>query len=407
ELGSITKTFTGLLLADAAARGEVALDATLDQYLPELAGTEAGTTTLAELATHTSGLPELGQPMDAKLVEQSLTGEALHIYTEGDPTTVLEQAQQVSRTGRGEWRYSNLGMTLLGLALARTAGLPDWPTLATERLLIPLGMTDTEFAPPGQPHAELMQPQLAGGRPVEAWTGGGYAPAGSSTSTTAADLTRYAQALLDGSAPGMSALEPRVSAAIMPDTQMGLAWVVTGPPGDQVAWHNGGTGGSRTMLAIDRDAQQAVIVLNNSTRDVTGTGLALLGIDAAGPPAWAQRITPAALVLVSVAFVLVLVIGSLRERNRLGLVWRAVFAGSGLLLMWLVTPWDWIPGWVFGAAVGLTVGAMLVAATRWRQLPWLPGRFAWLGVLTGLAGLALLVLLARMVVTALSIGQTI
>ena len=57
ELGSITKTFTGLLLADAVERGELALDDQLADHLPELRGTAAGDVTLEQLATHRSGLP--------------------------------------------------------------------------------------------------------------------------------------------------------------------------------------------------------------------------------------------------------------------------------------------------------------------------------------------------------------
>ena len=57
ELGSIAKTFTGMLLADAETRKEMTLEDRLAQHLPELAGTPAGDITLFELATHSSGLP--------------------------------------------------------------------------------------------------------------------------------------------------------------------------------------------------------------------------------------------------------------------------------------------------------------------------------------------------------------
>ncbi|WP_162143144.1 serine hydrolase domain-containing protein [Granulicoccus phenolivorans] len=120
-------------------RGEVSLDGRLDSYLPELAGTEAGGVTLLELATHTSGLPELAKPIDAALLAQSLSGQALGIYTEAESAAVIEQTRRVSLTGRGEWAYSNLGMSLLGFALARAANAPDWTTLVTQRLLLPLG----------------------------------------------------------------------------------------------------------------------------------------------------------------------------------------------------------------------------------------------------------------------------
>src|SRR5579862_4159035 len=56
QIGSVTKAFTGLLLADSAARGEVNLSDPGTDYLP---AASPGQVTLVELATHTSGLPRL------------------------------------------------------------------------------------------------------------------------------------------------------------------------------------------------------------------------------------------------------------------------------------------------------------------------------------------------------------
>src|SRR5262245_32121737 len=69
EIGSITKVFTSLLLADMVRRGEVALDDPVSKYLPgnvrmpRRGGREI---TLQDLATHTSGLPRLPSPFTPK-----------------------------------------------------------------------------------------------------------------------------------------------------------------------------------------------------------------------------------------------------------------------------------------------------------------------------------------------------
>jgi CubicO group peptidase (beta-lactamase class C family) len=98
-------------------------------------------------------------------------------------------------------------MSLLGHAEARAAGVPDWPTLARQRMLQPLGMSATTFAataddiPPG-----AMPAHHDNGWRAPHWYGPGFAPAGSGNWTTAQDLTRFAAAVLANKVPGVAAL---------------------------------------------------------------------------------------------------------------------------------------------------------------------------------------------------------
>lgn len=143
ELGSITKTFDGLLLADAAQRGEVRLEDRLDAHLTELAATPVGSVTLAELASHRAGLPHMARLDPLRVVAEDLAGAALSDYTTGPPDRVIRDAAAIRLSGRGTMHYSNLGASLLGFALTRAAGAPDWPSYVRERLFEPLGMHDT------------------------------------------------------------------------------------------------------------------------------------------------------------------------------------------------------------------------------------------------------------------------
>lgn len=192
EIGSMTKTFDGLLLADAADRGEVALDDRLETHLPELAGTPAGSVTLTELVQHTSGLPGMGSMDMPRVVAEDLAGASYTAYRVATPESVIADASAATLSGRGTWQYSNLGASLLGFALARAAGAPDWGTLVTDRLFRPLGMTATHVAAAGRPAPDLLQPHNPNGNPMGAQTSTGYAPAGIGVTSTAADLTRYA-----------------------------------------------------------------------------------------------------------------------------------------------------------------------------------------------------------------------
>ena len=112
EIGSITKTFSGQLLADAVARGEVKASDPLSTHLPELAGTPAGEATLEEVASHRSGIP--GVPSH-DLSEFVLRGDILGLNPFTDGTDQLIEKTRTTTLGkRGEFVYSNLGTSLLG-----------------------------------------------------------------------------------------------------------------------------------------------------------------------------------------------------------------------------------------------------------------------------------------------------
>lgn len=378
ELGSITKTFDGLLLADAVERGEVGLDDRLDAHLPELAGAPAGEVTLAELASHRSGLPAMGAIDWGRVVVEDLAGKALTDYTAGSTDDVIAATRSITPTTRGTMVYSNLGAALLGHALARAGGAPDWPTHVTDRLLAPLGMRDTRIAEAGRPAPDLLQPHAPNGTPTEPWTGQGYAPAGLGITTTATDLTRYAQAILDGTAPGLSALEPHWPASLMPglDQQIGLAWM-TATSGEHVAaWHNGGTGGMRTVLAVDRDRGTAVVLLSDVARDVTRAGLALAGVPDAFPPPIPVDPDTVPWVVVGWFTVILFAIGAARGRSRLRILGQGLGALGALAMWWVAAPWlDFTPAWTFGLAAGLAGASAVIAGRRWSSLPWLPQRW--------------------------------
>ncbi|GMA39163.1 serine hydrolase domain-containing protein [Mobilicoccus caccae] len=144
ELGSITKTWTGMLLADAVERGEMEPDAPISTYLTELAGTPAGGVTAEQLATHTSGLPRLPEGDMASGLWAVLNNA--NPYDGWTTDKVNESAGTAQLADQGTFSYSNLGMALLGHAEARAAGAADWPSLVRERILTPLQMTETVIA---------------------------------------------------------------------------------------------------------------------------------------------------------------------------------------------------------------------------------------------------------------------
>ena len=141
EIGSITKTFSTALLADMVARGEVKLDDPVAKYLPstvKVPGRGRKQITLYDLATHASELPRLPanlHPADMSNPYADYTVDQMYQSV---------SAYELERDIGAEYEYSNLGSGLLGHALARRLG-KTWEEAVTERILEPLGMTDTRI----------------------------------------------------------------------------------------------------------------------------------------------------------------------------------------------------------------------------------------------------------------------
>jgi CubicO group peptidase (beta-lactamase class C family) len=271
EIGSVSKGLTGLLLHDAVERGEVTLDTRLGAHL-DLGDGRVADLTLGSLATHRSGLPRLapGGHVWRRMLRLMTLGENPY----GESLAELLARVRDVRPGRGRPHYSNLGFMLLGHAVAAAAGMP-YARLVRERLAQPLGMAGVRV--PSTPDG-LGPHSVAGtgrrGRTVAAWTGEALAPAGG-IRATADDLARLLGALLDGSAPGLAALDP-VARLAGPGVRIGAAWLTTTNAGRELTWHNGGTGGFRSLVAVDREANRGVALVRATNRSADRAALTLL-----------------------------------------------------------------------------------------------------------------------------------
>ncbi len=272
EIGSITKVLTSHLLADAVERGEVTLDTRVGALVPTLSGTPIGDVTLAELASHRSGLPRLAPGISTWA--NHYVASMLH----RDPYTatadeVVERAGAASLDGRGSYRYSNFGAALLGQVLARSTGT-DYEQLLRERVLDVIGMpTSTVPLTPDRLPDNALTGYTEGGYPAKPWTMSGHSPAGGVRSTVD-DMARFARAVLRGTAPGMGAVRPRWNDG--ESTDVGLAWHVSERDGSRVTWHNGVTGGFSSIMTLDRERERGVVVLSNTADGIDEVGFALL-----------------------------------------------------------------------------------------------------------------------------------
>jgi CubicO group peptidase (beta-lactamase class C family) len=283
EIGSATKVFTSLLLADAVARGEIALTDAVSTYLPaDVKMPERGgkKITLQDLATHTSGLPRLPSNLAPK--------DPSDPYADYGVRQLYEflSSYELPRDIGARYEYSNLGAGLLGHVLARRAGM-DYETLVRARITEPLGMTATFVTVPNP-----LKPRLAVGHnaqlaPVPNWTIPTLAGAGALRSTANDLLTflsanlGYVKSPLTQTLASMLAVRRPTGAAGL---DIALAWhIFTTANGGEIVWHNGGTGGYRSFFGFDPKGRIGVVVLSNT---FTSAGVDDIGrhlLDATAP----------------------------------------------------------------------------------------------------------------------------
>lgn len=271
EIGSISKGVTGLLYADALERGEIGPATTLGSLLPLGAAPAAGLA-LSAISTHRSGLP--GLPASAAPLRRSLALWLTGANPYGETLDQLIAQARGVRLKRPRPRYSNFGFELLGHALAAAAGT-SFRDLVRDRIAAPLGLDALHV--PSTPD-ELRPGALVGttrsGRARPPWTGEALGPAGGMRATIG-DMARLTAALLDRSAPGVSALDP-VADFTGRVVRIGAAWITLEHRGRLITWHNGGTGGFRSWLGLDRAAGAGVILLSATAAPVDRHGFALL-----------------------------------------------------------------------------------------------------------------------------------
>lgn len=193
DIGSITKTFTTLLLADMVKQGIVNLTDPIDKYLPasvkvpEFNGIKI---TLEDLGTHTSGLPEwpsniwlnnkvgtINPHYNASLLYQGLSNTKL------------------TREPGSKFQYSSFGIGLLGHILSLKAGIP-FDQLLKDRILNVLGMNDTKITLSQNEIKNRFPVGHMGGKEISTPTIPTIMADAGAYRSTAADLLKYVSANL-------------------------------------------------------------------------------------------------------------------------------------------------------------------------------------------------------------------
>lgn len=376
EIGSVTKSLTGLLFADAVQRGEVAPTTTLGEVHVHLdLAPDVAAITLEELATHHSGLPSLGNATMLRGVVANVVKS--NPYEGHTPESLLDEAgSAVLAREPGQYRYSNLGMALLGWALAERAGVP-YPDLLRVRVLEPLGMRSTAVSPEPLPAGRAHE-TTASGLSVEPWWSLGSGPAGAGAWSTAEDLGVLAAAVATGMAPGQDAVTPRESAG-EGDTS-GWGWFTRDEDGRRILMNNGATAGGVSAVAVDLASREWVAVTAPSSTSAYGIARQLLDVEVPSQT-WTGRwlaFGPLITVFLLVMTVVGVASPALTTRvrkpaqrlNRLKVLRTVV---SSVLLVVAVRglgSWDVVPPVALAVLVFVCTAGLVLLVARWRSLRW-------------------------------------
>lgn len=274
EIGSVTKTFTALLLADAVQRGDVTLEQPVQGLLPGYTVPKSGerAITLLDLATQSSGLPRLPENLLPKDPANPYAG-----YTAQDMKRFLA-GYRLPREPGERYEYSNLGFGLLGKALAERSGA-SYEELIRTRIATPLGLNDTAIALSPRMAERLAKGHDASAKPAGLWDLGAIEGAGALRST-GHDLLAYVRAHMHPTSGSLSRALAAVARPQRPTdnerVKIGLAWHVESRQGREIVWHNGMTGGYSAFVGFTADGERGVVVLTNVARDVGEIAFAAL-----------------------------------------------------------------------------------------------------------------------------------
>jgi CubicO group peptidase (beta-lactamase class C family) len=278
-IGSITKTFTALLLQDMVDRREMRLHDPVANYLPhsvkvpEFCGRQI---TLLDLATHTSGLPLFPDNFDTNHLDEPWAGysvEKLYAFVSGC---------RLNWKPGTKYEYSTVGMALLGQAIARKAGT-NYEALVLTRICQPLGMASTRITLTPTLTERLARGYKSGSAvPTPDW---GVLMAGAGLHSTANDLLKYLSANLGLNHSELTPLMEKTHAArfhayLSTDndlhTDVALGWMVTSGLRGEIIQHGGLSGGFISFVGFDPNWRHGVVVWSNSRDfDVPRIGMLL------------------------------------------------------------------------------------------------------------------------------------
>lgn len=271
EIGSITKVFTSLALADMSLKQELNLTDPISKFLPKTVKTPVRNgkeISLLSLSTHRSGMPRFPYNVDPKNLDEpyaDYTVEKLYEYV-----SHFEPAFDID----SKWRYSNVAYGLLGNILTLVAK-KDFETLIQEDIFKPLNLNNTVISLTKKQKSNLAVGHAETGAVVGLTDLGTIGPGGSIRSNVN-DLLTFAEAnigsIKTNLSPAMELTHVMQAKKDGNDTFTTMGWTLVDENGKSYLFKDGGMPGYSSFLGIDKKNKIGVVVLSNSQNSVSDIG---------------------------------------------------------------------------------------------------------------------------------------
>ena len=254
EIGSITKVFTSTVLASLVQDKKIKLSDGINAYYP-FTFKDNITICFENLANHTSGLPRLPDNLDPSNINNPYKN-----YGAKEMEEYLAKFLKLEHEPAKTYVYSNLGAGLLGYTLGLSQKTSYQNLL--QKLIFDKYEMSSSFTSSRDLGDKLVKGLTPNGEPVSNWDFDVLCGAGGIVSTTE-DLSKFAKAQFDPKNKDL-ALTRNVTFKLGENMNIGLGWhVIRSASGKDICWHNGGTGGYSSSMAVNVEDKTAVIILSN------------------------------------------------------------------------------------------------------------------------------------------------
>lgn len=254
EIGSITKVFTSTVLASLVEEGKIKLTDEINPFY-SFPFKDNIKLNFKDLANHTSGLPRLPENFD--LTNQI---DPYKNYGKIQMEEYLKDVLKLENEPSKIYSYSNLGAGVLGYTLGLTQRT-SFEKLIQEKVFDKYNMKNS-FMSFQNLNEKLVKGQNMNGEIASNWSWDVLLGAGGILSTTE-DLVQFANAQFDSKNKEL-ALTRTPTFTINENMKIGLGWhLLKSKGGKNLVWHNGGTGGYSSSIAINTNDKIAVIILSN------------------------------------------------------------------------------------------------------------------------------------------------
>lgn len=275
EIGSITKLFTSLILAEEVVNGKMQLSEKLSGCFPgEMVSKDCSNISLLQLATHSSGLPRLADNFWPSVKDKK---NPYNNYSEFYLLDYLTIAKPYNAIGT-RYNYSNVGAGLLGFILCQKKK-STYEKMVKENICSPFGMKNTSIYLSNEQLGNLALGHSKG-RVVGNWDFQDATAGQGALRSNVVDMVKFIRYNLN---PQKSPLSKAIDYAqqlhftdLISGMEMGLGWHIGSFYNEKYLEHTGGTGGYRSFLGICPESQTGVVILSNSDNDVSALGLEIL-----------------------------------------------------------------------------------------------------------------------------------